>query len=123
MNKGVWGSAPTAGVPPLHPVQKSRRMAIFEEKALSLGTPDQSGRIYSIGYGNKTVIASKDDAERAQQAIADWKPVKRQVGEVIKIQSFRLEQVMATERRWPWQEFQTLLVKHPLMTVIFICSH
>ncbi|MGB8700003.1 MAG: DUF4132 domain-containing protein, partial [Thermosynechococcaceae cyanobacterium] len=59
---------------------------------------------------------AKDDAEKAQQAIADWKLVKKQIGEVVKIQSFRLEQAMINERRWTWQEFQTLLVKHPLMT-------
>jgi hypothetical protein len=59
---------------------------------------------------------SKDDAEKAQQAIADWKLVKKQVGEVVKIQSVRLEDAMITERRWPWHEFSTLLAKHPLAT-------
>lgn len=59
---------------------------------------------------------SKDDTEKAQQAIADWKLVKKQVVEVVKIQSVRLEDAMITERRWPWHEFSTLLAKHPLAT-------
>jgi hypothetical protein len=48
--------------------------------------------------------------------MADWKLLKKQVSELVKIQSFRLEQAMINERRWTWQEFQTLLVQHPLIT-------
>jgi predicted DNA-binding WGR domain protein len=58
---------------------------------------------------------AKDNAEKAQQAIADWKLLKKQVGEIVKIQSVRLEDAMITERRWPWAEFSTLLVQHPLL--------
>jgi Domain of unknown function (DUF4132) len=58
---------------------------------------------------------AKDDAEKAQQAIADWKLLKKQVGEIVKIQNVRLEDAMITERRWPWAEFSTLLVQHPLL--------
>jgi hypothetical protein len=57
----------------------------------------------------------KDDAERAEQAIADWKLMKKQIGEIAKIQGVRLEQAMVTERRWTWQEFEALFVQHPLM--------
>lgn len=58
---------------------------------------------------------AKDDAEKANQAIADWKLLKKQVAEVAKIQAVRLEQAMVTGRRWPAPDFQTLLVRHPLM--------
>jgi predicted DNA-binding WGR domain protein len=58
---------------------------------------------------------AKDNAERAQQAIVDWKLLKKQVGEIVKIQSVRLEDAMITERRWPWAEFSSLLVQHPLL--------
>jgi hypothetical protein len=59
---------------------------------------------------------AKDDAALAEQAVADWKLLKKQVAEVVKIQAVRLEQAMVTGRRWPREEFELLLVRHPLMT-------
>ncbi|HEY0736263.1 MAG TPA: DUF4132 domain-containing protein [Herpetosiphonaceae bacterium] len=59
---------------------------------------------------------TKDDAEQAEQALAEWKLLKKQVAEVAKVQAVRLEQVMVTGRRWTLTEFETLLVRHPLMT-------
>jgi predicted DNA-binding WGR domain protein len=58
---------------------------------------------------------AKDDTKLAEQAVADWKLLKKQVGEVAKIQAVRLEQAMVTGRRWPLKDFETLLVRHPLM--------
>jgi hypothetical protein len=58
---------------------------------------------------------AKDEAELAGRAVADWKLLKKQVAEVAKIQAVRLEQSMVTGRRWSVEEFETLLVKHPLM--------
>jgi predicted DNA-binding WGR domain protein len=57
----------------------------------------------------------KDDAGLAGEAVVEWKLLKKQVGEVVKIQAFRLEQVMVTGRRWRVEEFEGLLVRHPLM--------
>jgi hypothetical protein len=61
---------------------------------------------------------SKDDQERANQAIADWKLLKKQVAEVAKIQAVRLEQAMVTGRRWSSAEFSLFFVQHPLMNHI-----
>jgi hypothetical protein len=61
---------------------------------------------------------SKDDQEKANQAIVDWKLLKKQVAEVAKIQAVRLEQVMATGRRWSSAEFLLFFVQHPLMNHI-----
>ena len=58
---------------------------------------------------------TKDDAARANEAVAAWKLMKKQVKEVAKIQANRLEQAMVTGRRWPVADFEALLVKHPLM--------
>ena len=41
--------------------------------------------------------------------------MKKQIKEVATIQAQRLEQAMITGRRWTPEEFDTLLVKHPLM--------
>jgi predicted DNA-binding WGR domain protein len=59
---------------------------------------------------------SKDDPAKAEQAIADWKLFKKQLSEIVKLQPDRLEQAMITGRRWPLNDFITLLVQHPLMT-------
>jgi hypothetical protein len=54
----------------------------------------------------------------AEAAVATWKTLKKQIADVAKTQAGRLEQAMVTERRWTVNEFETLLVKHPLMTNI-----
>jgi Domain of unknown function (DUF4132) len=59
---------------------------------------------------------SKDDQVLAAQAIADWKLIKKQIGDVAKIHSLRLETAMVRGRTWSWSEFETLLLRHPLMT-------
>jgi hypothetical protein len=59
---------------------------------------------------------TKDDAALAGEAVAEWKLLKKQVAEVVKIQSSRLEQAMVTGRQWTVEEFELLLVRHPLMT-------
>jgi hypothetical protein len=61
---------------------------------------------------------AKDDQELANQSVADWKLLKKQVAEVAKIQAVRLEQAMATGRRWSSDEFSLFFVQHPLMNHI-----
>ena len=56
-----------------------------------------------------------DDAAKANEAVAAWKLMKKQIKEVVSVQSARLEQAMVTGRRWPAADFEALLVKHPLM--------
>lgn len=59
---------------------------------------------------------SKDDAEMSKTSVEEWKLLKKQIKEVAKIQAGRLEQAMVTGRRWKADEFELLLVRHPLMT-------
>lgn len=58
----------------------------------------------------------KDDAAVANASLAEWKLIKKQIKEVATVQAARLEQAMVTGRRWSAEEFETLLVRHPLMT-------
>jgi predicted DNA-binding WGR domain protein len=60
-------------------------------------------------------INSADDRAKAEAAVADWKLLKKTLREVLKVQAERLEDAMITGRRWSGEEFETLLVKHPLM--------
>jgi hypothetical protein len=59
---------------------------------------------------------AKDDKVKAEEAVAEWKLLKAQLREVLKVQAGRLEQAMVTGRSWPVEEFEAFLVKHPLMT-------
>ena len=58
---------------------------------------------------------SKDDQSLANEALADWKLLKKTLREVTKIQVVRLEQAMVKGRAWAAKDFETLIVKHPLM--------
>ncbi len=58
---------------------------------------------------------AKDDADKTRVAQADWKILKKQLRDIVKVQAYRLEQAMVTGRRWNIQEFDQLLVHHPLM--------
>ncbi|RCS49470.1 DUF4132 domain-containing protein [Bremerella cremea] len=57
-----------------------------------------------------------DDQDEAAQSVAEWKLIKKQIKEVATLQAGRLEQAMVTGRRWSVKDFETLLVKHPLLT-------
>ena len=57
----------------------------------------------------------KDDPELAEQAIADWKLMKKQISAVVKLQATRLEQAMIEARRWSTEDFTALLMPHPLI--------
>jgi predicted DNA-binding WGR domain protein len=59
---------------------------------------------------------AKDDPVLAGAALDAWKLLKKQVKEVAKVQAERLEQAMVTGRRWTPADFESLLVRHPLMT-------
>ncbi len=57
---------------------------------------------------------AKDEDAKAQAAVSEWKLVKKQVNEVVKVQAARLEQALVTQRRWSAADFGLLLVRHPI---------
>jgi len=56
-----------------------------------------------------------DDPALVEAAAAEWKLLKQTLREVLKVQARRLEDAMISGRRWTPAEFDTLLVRHPLM--------
>jgi hypothetical protein len=58
---------------------------------------------------------SKDDPTKAEPAHALWKLTKKLVQDTAKAQVSRLERAMVGGRRWTVEEFQSLLLRHPLM--------
>jgi hypothetical protein len=72
---------------------------------------DEAGKLKSdLPKPTKT-----DDAQLAEQAVLEWKLIKKQVREVAKVQSGRLEQALLGKRRWTTDEFENFIVNHPLM--------
>ncbi|WP_028973682.1 WGR and DUF4132 domain-containing protein [Spirochaeta cellobiosiphila] len=57
----------------------------------------------------------KDDQEKAKEALANWKLIKKQIKDTAKIQATRLEQAMVIGRKWTVDEFVRFFIKHPLM--------
>jgi len=60
----------------------------------------------------------KDDAALAERALADWKLLKKQLAEVLKMQSRRLEQAMIHGRRWSRNEFEAVFLQQPAMSLV-----
>lgn len=56
-----------------------------------------------------------DDPILASQAIKAWKAIRGEVKVAISNQSKRLEAAMISRRRWTQEEFDTLLVGHPVL--------
>jgi hypothetical protein len=57
-----------------------------------------------------------EDPVLAEAASAEWKQLKQTLREELKLQAERMEDAMISRRRWTPAEFQTFLVRHPLMT-------
>lgn len=72
---------------------------------------DKDGRVLV----DLPVPGKKDDAELAAQSVRDWKTIKGQVKTVAKTQFARFELAMISGRRWTNDQFQNLLLNHPLL--------
>jgi Domain of unknown function (DUF4132) len=60
----------------------------------------------------------KDDPEKAAEALGDWRHLKKQLRAVVAAQAARLEQALVEGRRWSRAEFETFLVRHPLLSIL-----
>jgi len=60
-------------------------------------------------------VRKSDDQDMVDRAKEDWRLMKKQLAEVVKTQTTRLEQAMITGRRWNRGQFEKTMVEHPLM--------
>jgi hypothetical protein len=72
---------------------------------------DEQGKVKS----GLPKAGAQDDPAKVETAAADWKLLKKQVSETVKVQAKRLERAMVTQRRWPVAEWQTYVASHPFM--------
>ena len=56
-----------------------------------------------------------DDPERAAAANASWKILKKALRETLSMQTKRMEDAMVNARHWNPGDFDTFIVRHPLM--------
>ncbi len=102
--------------------EKGRRVFDFGPRSFTflLGSDlkpkvrDEKGKVKD----NLPKPGAKDDATLANEAVSEWKLIKKQIRETAKIQALRLENAMVVGRRWPVDKFELLLARHPLMTHI-----
>lgn len=71
---------------------------------------DESGKIYR----DLPIATQSDDAARVKECAERWKLFKRDLKSSSQFLAERLEQAMISERSWFVDEFEKLLVKHPV---------
>jgi Domain of unknown function (DUF4132) len=63
---------------------------------------------------------ARDDASKAQAALAAWKLLKKQVPQVVKLQTQHLENALISQRCWGVARWQSLFLKHPVLRSLAI---
>ena len=57
----------------------------------------------------------QDDPALVKAAAEDWKILKKTLSQVVSLQAKRLERGMLDQRRWERSEFETYILKHPVL--------
>lgn len=88
-----------------------RRFTVGFDEALKPYVKDADGsRLKDLPKPTK-----KDDPEKAGQAEARWKALKKDAKAVAALQVLRLELGMCAQRRWSVEVFRRFFVEHPLL--------
>jgi hypothetical protein len=88
-----------------------RTFEVILNEELQLIIKDQSDKILR----SLPKAKAADDVQKVEAAIADWKLLKRQLSAVVKTQKQRLERAMVQLRRWSIEEFEQILLQHPIL--------
>ena len=88
-----------------------RHFTVYLSPSLELEIQDQNGkRLKSLPAPGKN-----DDPEKAQEASARFKALKKQMKAVVSTQKLRLEQALSINRKWQVSDWEKLFVKNPVM--------
>ncbi|MFO0930886.1 MAG: DUF4132 domain-containing protein [Gemmataceae bacterium] len=88
-----------------------RRFEARLAPGLRLVLRDPAGRVRA----DLPAPGARDDPERARQAIADWRLLRKALREVTREQSARLERAMVSGQRWPMRYFHAGVLRQPLL--------
>lgn len=88
-----------------------RKFDVYLTADLALEVTDEGGKKL------KTLPApgKKDDEEKAKAEYSQFKQLKKQLKNVVAIQSSRLEAALSSDRRWKKAEWEKLFVQNPVM--------
>lgn len=94
---------------------RSFRVSLSPQGKAVIRDLDADGR--PTGKPRTTLPApnSKDDPELAAAAKADFAVLRKQLTDVAKVQTARLEKAMVTGRTWAADEHRTLVAEHPVL--------
>ncbi|QIK71321.1 DUF4132 domain-containing protein [Propioniciclava coleopterorum] len=97
---------------------RSFRVSLSPQGKAVIRDLDEDGR--PVGKPRTTLPApnSKDDAELAAAAKADFALLRKQLTEVAKIQTARLEKAIVTGRTWAGDEHAELVARHPVLNAL-----
>ena len=92
----------------------ARSFKVGFDEALRPKVKDESGKTLT----DLPKPGKSDDAEKAAESIERWKNLKKDARTVAASQLTRLELAMCSQRRWKAPDFQTFIVRHPLVVHI-----
>lgn len=88
-----------------------RRFEARLAPGLRLVLREPSGRVRA----DLPTPGARDDHERARQAVAEWRLLRRTLREVTREQAARLERAMVSGQRWPMRYFHHSVLRQPLL--------
>lgn len=89
----------------------SRKFKVYLSNTLELEIFDENDKKRK----SMPAVSAKDDEVMAKAAVSAFRDMKKQLKNVITIQKLRLENVIVSERRWDYENWQKLFVKNPVM--------
>lgn len=95
--------------------QRSFRVSLSPLGKAVIRDLDAEGRPTGKPRASLPTPNSKDDPALAAEAKTDFATLRKQLTEIAKIQTSRLDQAMVTGRTWSAEEHSTLIAQHPVL--------
>ncbi|MCB0036622.1 MAG: DUF4132 domain-containing protein [Anaerolineales bacterium] len=70
---------------------------------------------HNVYDGVPEEITADTSSLEAQQVVAHWEMIEAQLPKALNHELWRLDRALVYERRWDWQSFTELFLRHPLM--------
>lgn len=89
----------------------TRKFKIYLNTALELEVYDEKDKKLKT----LPAVGAKDTEDIAKESNAEFKQMKKQLKNIVKVQKLRLETAMLADRRWEVDAWESLFVKNPVM--------
>lgn len=92
----------------------NRIMKLYVGKGMKFEIENENGKIYkSLPKGTKD-----DDEEKVEEAKGKFKILKKELRDMVKLQSSRLEDALGEWRIWKSEKWQALFLNNPIMNIL-----